>query len=129
MKRKQMNCGNHIDDAAIAICVSCGAGLCSACAQKTDTGKNVCSTKCAATVNAMDRAILSIAENSLRGYKAIAWLGWLVGAVLVVEGLSSLAHNDMRDAVFLTPGGAIFIFMGFWYARIAKRMSSPDNVL
>jgi hypothetical protein len=119
-----MNCNNHTDYPAVVVCVNCGAGLCAACAQKTDARKNVCSPECAVSVNALDSAITLIASRSLRASKATAWFCWLLGAIFAVVGGLSLLGGDTFFSSYLLASCVVFIFVGSWFARIGKKTSN-----
>ena len=118
-----MNCHTHADRTGVAVCVNCGAGLCTDCCRKTDTRKNVCSEECAASAKAMDDAIHTIAARMGRSSNANAWFCWLLGAIFGVLGLFSLPH-DLFLAVFLLAPCVVFIFVGFWYNNIARKPSN-----
>lgn len=119
-----MICYKHSDSQAVAACVSCGAGLCAGCVQKTAKGKHVCSVECAKSAESMDEAIGLMVARMQRSGRATAWFCWLLGGFFAVLGSISLL-TDKFFAVYLLISGAVFIFVGTWYGRISKKASNP----
>lgn len=115
-----MHCYTHTNRTAGAICVNCGTALCADCTNKTDVRKNVCSSDCAASSMAMDRAINAIGARVRRSSKATAWFCWSLGVIFGVFGVFSIP-TDMFFAVYLLAPCLVFIFIGFWYNNIEKR--------
>ncbi len=116
-----MNCINHSERTAVAVCVNCGAALCANCCKKTDTRKNVCSSECAASSIATDDAILMAVARSVRARKVVAWFCWLISAIFGVLGVASLLGEDKFFAFYLLASCAVFIFTGSWYYRIGAK--------
>ena len=115
-----MNCYTHTERVGVAVCVSCGAAICSACVQKTGSGKNVCSTQCAVISGETDSAIAAIASRVTRSNKATAWFCWSLGAIfLILGGISIL--GDLFLAIYLLLAGVVSVGAGFWYSNIAKK--------
>jgi hypothetical protein len=121
-----MQCTNHNDRGAIAVCVNCGVGLCPSCATKSTTGRRVCSAECAASADAFHGAIAATATRSVRTNKATAWLAWLLGGFFGVLGVISIAGGDHFLSAYFLGSAAVFLFIGTWYARIARRAPNTD---
>ena len=120
-----MICRSHSDRQAVAVCVSCGTGVCASCARASGRGKNVCSTECAQSADSLDDAIALIAARTQRAGRATAWFCWFLGALFLVLGSLSLLGGDKFFALFMLASSAAYIFAGTWYGRISKRTSSP----
>jgi len=120
-----MQCTNHTDRSAVAVCVNCGSGLCPNCVTKTASGRHVCSANCGASSDALHAVISSIATRSIRTNKATAWFCWLLGALFGVLGGLSLFGGDYFLSAYLLASAAVFAFVGTWLARIARRASNP----
>lgn len=118
-----MICGAHSDRQAIALCVSCGVGLCGSCAQKNSRARNVCSPACANLADVGDEAMAVLLSRTQRGARAAAWFCWLLGGMFAVLGVLSLAGEDKFFAGYLLMSGAVFLFVGTWYGRIARKAS------
>ena len=121
-----MICHNHSDHPAIAMCVNCGVGLCATCAQKTAKSKIVCSSECGKSASDFDNAIALIVARSQKTSRATAWFCWLLGAIFAALGVVSLFGADKFFAGYLLTTGTVFIFVGVWFGRIAKKTSNPD---
>ena len=119
-----MNCTNHSERTAVAVCVNCGAALCADCCKKTDTRKNVCSSECAAYSMAIDDAVLMTAARSIRARKVLAWFCWLISVIFGVFGAASLLGEDKFFAFYLLASCALFVFIGSWYYRIGTKASN-----
>ncbi|MBC9248958.1 hypothetical protein A9179_01590 [Pseudomonas alcaligenes] len=120
-----MNCFNHHTDAAIAICKSCGKGVCPSCA--IDKGFAVtCSESCAD--EASDTFIMSSRAKrmyGLGGAKKVFPLGvviWMVFGLLFSSfGIYRFAESGTPEWFLLLFGAASF-FLAFATYRRAKSL-------
>ena len=63
-------------------------------------------------------------SRTQRSAKAAAWFCWLLGGMFAVLGLLSLAGEDKFFAGYLLMSGAVFLFVGTWMGRIARKASN-----
>lgn len=124
-----MQCINHPDHPAVAICMSCGCALCGACIHRTVGNRVICSEACAANLSSLLNASHEGASRVARSNRVTAWYLWLVGAALLAFGaLILVSSGDWAFASYFVILGPVSIVIGFFYNRLGKRMSSAQQV-
>lgn len=128
-----MHCYQHRETEALAVCRSCGRGVCVACSHEGPEGIT-CSDGCrtlASNVHAMNMRALriyGIGEKPRRiTAPMVAWL--LPGLVFMGFGAISswrAGTIDSADAFSLTLGG-VFVAAGVWMHLQARRLHQPSD--
>lgn len=115
-----MNCSIHNERAGVAVCVNCGAVICSDCVIRTSNNKNVCSELCSAASMSTDNTIRAIASASKRSSKATSRVYWSLGIIFAILG--AIARSvDLFLTMYLLAACVVFIGAGFWYNNISKK--------
>jgi hypothetical protein len=123
-----MKCFSHSETEAVAICVSCGKGLCPSCISKSDRGKFVCSPACSRAITEADRFLDYFHDRSTRSWRLIAYaLLFPVASVFLIMTGISLWAREWPLVVLLLPVVLIFVVSGFWCLRLGKKMVSDDS--
>lgn len=124
-----MQCINHNDQPAVAICMSCGCALCGACVHRTVGNRIVCSDSCAATLSSLLNASHEGVSRAARSNRVTAWYLWLLGVTLLGFGAVILmSSRDLGFASYFLILGPVSIVIGFFYNRLGKRLPSSQQV-
>src|SRR5258706_1456422 len=92
-----MNCFNHSNVQAVALCCGCGKAICHDCLKESETMRLVCSTECSSRSKTMDTALTLVAKKSLRSYTLLSRFMLLAGLPMVFIGLVSLFFGKPTD--------------------------------
>jgi hypothetical protein len=128
-----LHCYQHRDAEALAICRTCGRGVCAACSHEGPEGIT-CSGDCQTLAKAVHEMnlralrIYGIGEKPRRiTVPIVAWL--LPGLVFMGFGAISswrAGTIDTTDAFGLTLG-AVFVAAGVWMHLQARRLQQPGT--
>lgn len=123
-----MQCINHSDCPAVAICMSCGCALCGACIHRTIGNRVVCSDACAANLSSLLNTAHEGASRVARSNRVTAWYLWLLGATLLAFGtFILLSTGDWGFASYFVILGPVSIVIGFFYNRLGNRLPSAQQ--
>jgi hypothetical protein len=114
-----MHCFNHAEEHAVAVCKSCGRGLCHDCTTEVEKAQ-ACKGRCESDLAAM----LKINRNSLqlvKGYKQVRYLG---PTILMIAGatIATLGNDTQGFDPLTIAGGAVAVF-GLVLLIIQHRMA------
>jgi hypothetical protein len=103
-----MNCYNHPEKDAVAICRACGKAVCRKCGLETENGI-ACQQSCANQL-AKQEELNSTFSAHLKSIKRLNFLGSLFSIVmgLLFMYFSTLGYGIVYDFVFLLGGGFTF---------------------
>ncbi len=114
-----MRCFTHHDIEAVAVCKSCGRGLCPSCAVEVDPGI-ACRDRCEEEVRSLNRVIArnkTAYEKTSGAYSRVASFYALVGGVFLFAGIL-----DWRGfAWVLLPASLIFFFSAYVHYSTGRR--------
>lgn len=118
-----MNCYNHINKPAVAICKNCYKAICGECAIPDDNGF-ACSEKCHQEIIAC--AAMNEKAKSLYGLKAgrtpINTIFMIVGGIpFLILGILTLIGDGGAFGIFMVAMGIIFIGLGIVSYRDMKK--------
>lgn len=116
-----MKCSSHHSEEATAVCIHCGRALCPSCVQKSESGRVVCSTGCAAALLATEQAIQSIRARSISSLRTTGYFALGAAVVFGCFGCLELYSGISRVGYFLLPLTLVFGVGGVFYLRIAKK--------
>lgn len=128
-----MNCFNHSEIPAVAICKSCSRALCNQCATEVEKAM-ACRERCESDVRALQQLIASnlatraIGSQVLRGYPTTLFVS---AFFLATSGVVFIAF-DLSTGLkmgFMLPLGALFLAMGGYQLLRALRMRAQKNKL
>jgi hypothetical protein len=126
-----MKCFHHTGTDAVAVCASCGHGVCAQCIQSPPGSRVACSAGCAKELARRDETLVQIStaahellQQSHRNARASAVYCYL-GAGLSAAG--SIVAWFMLPSPFLilfTAGCAVVLLLsGIWYGLAARHKS------
>ncbi len=117
-----MNCFNHSNVSAIALCFGCGKAICRDCLKESETKRLVCSPECSFRVATMDTALDLIAKKSLRSYTLLSRFLLLAALPFAFIGLMGLFFGDAGYSdVFLLSISSVFFLGSYWYYRMSRK--------
>jgi hypothetical protein len=122
-----MNCSTHNESIAIAQCVHCGIGLCSACRQASASGRSVCGSECARKSEELEHALRSALAKTLSANKTSGWVSAVAGGASLLVGLLSIPLKMTVLAIYLLPVGLIFIFAAWRYFRNSRAVADQAH--
>ena len=106
-----MNCLNHPEQAAVAICTNCGMGICTSCAQRSKSEKFVCSLACGDKIDTLMQTGQEAITRGARSRRLTGWYLLILGVGFVAWGSYSWAtHGWGAAAYFLVAGAFMFVF-------------------
>jgi hypothetical protein len=111
-----MNCFNHRDKSALAICKSCGRALCADCSTALRDGI-ACKNTCESRVNAINE----IADDRAYAKKIQGFARWAV----IIMGVVWIIISLISKRYLLLPVGLILLIGG--YISIQKRADSKHS--
>lgn len=123
-----MKCFYHSDRDAVAVCKSCGRGICPECLADVPPGV-ACRNRCETEVAALN---LLIRRNRTAYQKAGAsWrrnaIGMLLAGLLFGGlGLLLLVFKGDSGAIFMMPLGALFLLWSFFSYRSGKQIAAVE---
>jgi hypothetical protein len=121
-----MNCFNHPDITAVAICKCCGRGVCSSCAgsgQEAITCSDCCEEEAARNVKLVSSAssAMNITATMMR---SIAILFMVLAAITI--GLPFLSYFNGTQLIFW-PIGFVCFFCAWLFFKAAQQYSAIGN--
>lgn len=123
-----MKCYNHHTTDAIAICKSCGKGLCQDCAAELPNGI-ACKNKCEDRVNLLNSMVdnnAKIIAASNRNIKATGYFSIIFGGLFAILGTTFFLSNNIFGMIFVTIG---LVFMLYGILRLVKKSQFPSTNL
>lgn len=114
-----MECLLHEGSTAVGVCQFCGRGVCRACRLKSSQVV-VCSEECERASALTRKGIAGMVQKSLRVTLVTAWFCWIIGGVFLACGVVEAFAGKNMLAAFLAVSGAIFVAVGFAYAKSAR---------
>ena len=115
-----MNCTNHGEIPAQAICINCGKALCSACAMP-EQRRTFCSPACVKEKDAFDAGVFAVVERSRRSAKVAVQFLFGFGAILVLLALFRIFNGERSDlTLYLLATSAISVFGAYKNMRIYR---------
>jgi hypothetical protein len=131
-----MKCFYHPQRDAVAMCKSCGRGLCPDCAAEVTPGM-ACVGRCERDVAALNLVIQrskTAYQKTGRLYRRSAGAILILGLIFLAFGfLPVVVSRDYTLAVFLAPLGCVFVIWSYFYYRSGKEIvdatsrSEPDG--
>lgn len=127
-----MNCAKHVEEVARAICMGCGAAMCTDCAQRRgNQTEHTCSDVCArnvARVHQVRESQLSLSKKGALAGLGAGMLAFLVGSGLIVISSIDIAAGSHPIDYFGMAAGAAFLLAGVWiYAMARRSMQTRDH--
>jgi hypothetical protein len=113
-----MNCFNHRDQAAVAVCKACGKGLCPECLAQVGSSiacRDSCENR-AAVLDSLIDARLSLPR--LMFFLIAAW-----GLFFLLWGVLSYSADNAATSLFTAPMGAILLSVGIIATIRSRRLS------
>jgi hypothetical protein len=119
-----MNCFNHRDQPAVAVCKACGKGLCPECLAQVGSSiacKNSCEKRAAVLDSLID------ARLKLLGFVRLHASGLIAsGLLFLMWGLLSYSAGDAASSPFTTSLGIILLSMGIIAAMRGRRSAEAQ---
>lgn len=120
-----MKCYNHNEKDAIAICKSCGKGLCSSCLTELPYGI-ACKNKCEDRVNLVNKITdnnIKIISVSNRQIKTFGYFSIIFGVLFIILGIYFALDNILVGSIFIALG-ILFVLNGLF--RLNKKSTFPS---
>ena len=121
-----MHCFYHGDVEAVAVCKSCGNGICHDCCAEVGTSA-ACRNRCESDVEGIDfmtRHAVSLYRRAGSANRQVGWVFIGIGAVLMIFGAVVYEKQGIIDLLIWTLifGGLLLMF-GILRLRNARRFS------
>jgi hypothetical protein len=117
-----MQCFKHRETPAVAICISCGAAVCSDCVKRGVGQRIVCSNLCEEQLGQLINSGREGLARATRSHAINAWYVWLLGIGLILYSVYTIFAWKNWDFVPYGVGfGVVCIAVGFFYNQLAKR--------
>lgn len=119
-----MNCFNHVDTAAVAMCKNCHKGLCKACAVELKNGiscKGNCEDEVKAINEILDRGKTAYQKTS-SAYMSSAVIFGLIGALFTILPLLSYIFTKSMNLIFMFPIGIVFLLGACLNVRNSRKI-------
>lgn len=121
-----MRCFYHGDVEAVAVCKSCGHGICHDCCAEVGTGA-ACRNRCESDVEGIDlmtRRAVAFYSGVDGAYRQAGWFFVTIGAVLIVFGMVVYEKQQIIDLlIWMLIFGGLLLVLGISRLRIARSLS------
>ncbi len=123
-----MNCFQHANHTAVAVCGNCGKAMCNDCGMITSAGKMVCSTDCAEATEQFTGMIAHIYKKTQQQNRTNAITFLLIGIILLVYGLyEQLQFGQSPLTLYMLAAGGVLLITGLWYWRLGIKSQKQDT--
>jgi hypothetical protein len=116
-----MKCFYHPETDALAICIHCGAGVCTNCARRSAAQRITCSDECAKALSETESVLVNLRLKTLGGHRLTGY--FCAGAGLVLGLFAGLSGAEGQWLLFSFQAALALglLVSGIFYLRLANR--------
>lgn len=116
-----MNCFNHPEESAVAVCLGCGIAICRSCVTRSADGVSACSPECIMRTESLASGRRLLIQKATSSFRISAWFCWLLGGFLMLFALVGLGADDYVLASYTGISGAVMVGSGFLFSRAGRK--------